>query len=229
RILKHCLPLYRDAYFKDAAREAMTQVETALKEKGIVEDKKHGQGLIDSLFTIGGKNKNIKLRVPFSEALQDEAKALFKGAFAYYRNYCAHDGSKIDKRSCLRILVLASELLDLIDASWLSYTDLGGIDGIIEAGIFSGSGELVTLLGKLDGRYAADPDGATFRDWLFDDGFLDEQLDSVIDLGLVRYIERDFIPSPEEYKALYPDIPSTIGGFELTDLGKEVIAKAKGS
>src|SRR2546423_10767147 len=37
RIAKNCLPQLQDGYFKDAAREAMVQVEMALREKGKVE------------------------------------------------------------------------------------------------------------------------------------------------------------------------------------------------
>ena len=87
----------------------------------MVKDGKFGKTLIDSLFTIGGKYKTVKLRVPLGDDLQEQAKSYFASVFAYYRNYLAHDGSRIDKNSALRILVLASELLDLIDASSLSY------------------------------------------------------------------------------------------------------------
>src|SRR6266478_1214832 len=50
RITKNCLPQLRDEYFKDAAREAMVQVEKALKEKGNGERRKFGANLIGHLF-----------------------------------------------------------------------------------------------------------------------------------------------------------------------------------
>src|SRR5258706_7161773 len=83
RIQKHCLPQYNNKHFKDAAREAMVQVELALKEKGLVDEKLFGQALIDSLFTLGTKYQNAKLHVPLGDQLQDKAKALFKSVFAY--------------------------------------------------------------------------------------------------------------------------------------------------
>ncbi|NEQ98120.1 MAG: hypothetical protein F6K30_15610 [Cyanothece sp. SIO2G6] len=85
RILKNCWQLYLDQHHKNAAREAIIQVELALKEKKIVKDKKFGRDLISNLFT--ANNKYVKLHVPLGEDLQDDAKALFKGTFAYYRNY----------------------------------------------------------------------------------------------------------------------------------------------
>jgi Protein of unknown function (Hypoth_ymh) len=60
RIQKHCLKLWQDEHYKHAAREAVVQVELALKEKGMVKDGKFGKTLIDSLFTIGGKHKTVK-------------------------------------------------------------------------------------------------------------------------------------------------------------------------
>jgi hypothetical protein len=223
RMQKHCLPQHKDKHFKDAAREAMVQIELALKEKGLVDDKLFGQQLIDSLFTLGGKNQNAKLCVPFGEQLQDQAKALFKGVFAYYRNYLAHDGSKINETQASRILILASELLDLIDASSLSFADVGGIEGLVKVGPFADKEALGKLLGILDDLYLPDPDGAKFRDIAFNEGFIDIQFDAVFDLDLVIYEEFDHTPSLEEILALGLDnVPNMFGHTQLTSLGKKV-------
>ena len=93
RIDKHCETLFDDGHYKHVASEAMIQVELALKEQS-GEKKKFGVNLTKSLFGVG---RGIKLRVPFGEELQEKAELLFCGAFSYYRNYAAHDGSKIDK------------------------------------------------------------------------------------------------------------------------------------
>jgi len=53
--------------------------------------------------------------------MQLEAEKLFIAAFSYYRNYAVHDGLKIDKVVCLRVMTLARELLDLIGASTMSF------------------------------------------------------------------------------------------------------------
>jgi hypothetical protein len=115
----------------------MILVEQALKEKGLTKEnyKKYGQTLITSLFRTGGKERSVKLRIPLGEDLQAQAEAFFQGVFSYYRNYTAHDGSRVDKRISLRIMIIASELLDLIDASALSFSDIGGVDGLIARGI----------------------------------------------------------------------------------------------
>ncbi len=71
----------------------MVHVEMALKEKGKVEDIQFGAKLIGDLFA--GKS-GVRLRVPLGEELQVQAEQYFKGVFSYYRNYAAHDGSRID-------------------------------------------------------------------------------------------------------------------------------------
>jgi hypothetical protein len=131
------LSLWKDGYYKHAAFESMTQVEQALKEKGLVTNKSkvYGHTLISNLLGLNGKS--VKLRIQLGDDLQSQAEEFFKGVFGYYRNYVAHDGSKIDKTIGLRVMIIASELLDMIDASYLSFADLGGIDGLIKIGEFS--------------------------------------------------------------------------------------------
>jgi uncharacterized protein (TIGR02391 family) len=224
RIVKHCMSLYVDGHYKHAALEAMIQVEKALKEKaGEGGDiKGYGVRLVTNLL---GKGKGIKLRVPLGEDLQKQAKALFEGAFVYYRNYAAHDGAKIDQRICLRIMVLASELLDLIGASSLSFADVGGIEGLVKAGAFRDKETLLSLLEFLDGHYLPGEDGPGFYEDLYERGFYDSQLDAVIELDLVQYQVEDYVPST--YELLYDSYPDTMGWFELTDLGKKAVKGAR--
>ena len=162
RIQEHCLPLWRDGYFKHAAHEAMILVEQALKEKGLKKEsyKKYGQTLITSLFQISGKENSVKLRVPPGEDLQTQAEAFSQGVFSYYRNYTAHDGSKIDNLTSLRIMIIASELLDLIDASALSFSDIGGVNGLLAKGVFQNKEQLLSILTSLSGYFPnGDVDG----------------------------------------------------------------------
>ena len=100
----------------------MTQVESALKEKSGM-DNKFGVNLCANLF---GPGKGIKLRVPFGETPKRQRKDYYRG-FRLLPNHAAHNGSNIDQRVCLRVMVLASELLDLIGASDLSFEDVGGV------------------------------------------------------------------------------------------------------
>jgi uncharacterized protein (TIGR02391 family) len=210
------MSLYKDGHFSHAAFESMKQVELALKEKSGTDEKLFGTRLVDTLL---GSGKSIKLTIPLGDELQEQAKSLFKGAFSYYRNYAAHDGSKIDKVICIRIMVLASELLDLIAASSISFTEIGGVEGLIKNGIFAEESQITCLLSLLLSEYCPDD---TF-DGLFEDlamkGYTDKQYQSVFDLGLIVYKEYNCDGANE-----FPYIEK-IGRFELTPIGQQVLNK----
>jgi uncharacterized protein (TIGR02391 family) len=221
RVLKHCKQLYIDGHYKYAALEAMTQVELALKEKSGVKDK-FGVYLVTNLF---GDGKGIKLRVPFGEEMQKQAETLFKGAFNYYRNYCAHDGNKVDGQTCLRVMVLASELLDLIGASRLSFADVGGIDRLINAGTFPSKDSIISLLHLLDGYTLPDDESDCLDDDLLERGFTFTHVNALIEVGLVEYVSQEYIV-PIELLAERDTLPNTIGWFQLAELGNQIASKA---
>lgn len=222
RIAKHCKQVYLDGHYKHAAHEAMIQVELALKERSGV--KKFGVRLVSSLF---GEGKGIKLRVPFSDELQRQASLLFEGAFSYYRNYTAHDGSKIDDRTCLRVMILASELLDLIGASDLSFADVGGVQGLIKERVFPDARTLHKLLRLLGGKVLPDDD----IDWIEEDlwrmGCTYTHVQAAIDTGLVEYTSVDYVPTMDELVYMEGSLPDTMGSFELTELGESVLAQGE--
>lgn len=231
RIQKYCLPVWQDGHFKHAAHQAMILVEQALKEKGLTKEKhkKFGQALVTNLFRIGGKENSVKLRVPLGEELQAQAEEFFRGVFSYYRNYTAHDGSKIDNRISLRIMIIASELLELIDASALSFADIGGVNGLLAKGVFQNKGQLLNLLTSLSGYFPeGDIDG--LRERLFEKyGALEHHLEAVLDLDLVRYYEEDYFPDEEEMRSVWinDSPPQTLGHFELTELGEQFVSELK--
>ncbi len=179
--------------------------------------------LTKSLF---GADRGIKLRVPFGEELQEQAGSLFRGAFSYYRNYTAHDGSKIDNDAAARIMIVASELLELIGASLLSYKDIGGMKGLIKSGIFKREESVRNLLKLLNGYPIEDDVVDGFYEGLYENGFTDRQMYSVIDLGLVEYITKKYIPTTEELKHSH-FIPDELSCFDLTNLGKKLIESKK--
>src|SRR6266567_1533688 len=183
RVLRHCASLVNDGHYKHAALEAMTQVELALKEKSGVESK-FGVNLCADLF---GRGKGIKLRVPFGADSQKAAERLFTGAFAYYRNHAAHNGSHIDQRVCLRVMVLASELLDLIGASDLSFEDVGGVAGLIKTKVFQSKEHLHQLLSLLDNYTIPDDTVDGYFEDLALNGFSEAQVQAVIEVGLIEY------------------------------------------
>jgi len=219
RIIDNCLLLFENGHYKQAALEAMIQVELALKEKSGV-NKLFGIRLISYLF--GSKSKGIKLVVPFGEDLQDKAEKWFCGAFSYYRNYLAHDGRKVDKILSTRILIIASDLLDLIGASEKSFEKVGGIEGLIKNNIFKNKKSIKEILNILDGYVIPDHVCDGFYEELDQKGFGEEEVIALIEVGLVEYKSKEYIPNLGE-----PDdfIIDEIGWFELTPLGKKVLSK----
>ena len=222
RIHKNCFQLHNDGHFKHAAREAMVQVELALKERGKVEDIQFGATLIGNLFA--GK-QGVKLRVPLGDKLQKQAEQYFKGVFAYYRNYIVHDGSNVDERIAVRVLIIASELLELIDASTLTLTDSGGIDGLVKVGGFDSPERLSKLLTLLDGYHMP----KLTYDGLFEElasvGFGDSALEAAIELNLVEMHSAEY-ESPHCTDDLYQDI-GLLEWFQLTELGRKALEAAK--
>jgi len=200
----------------------MKQVERALKEKAGIGEKLFGARLVKQLF---GSGKGIKLTIPLGDELQKHAKKLFAGAFLYYRNYAAHDGSKIDETICIRVMVLASELLDLIGASSVSFAEIGGVKGLIERGIFDDESQISDLLSFLSSQVFP---GETFNgmfEELADRSFSDRQYQAVFDFGLVEY-------RSEWRNHSFPGEPADwdkFGWFELTLEGRKVLAQIRKS
>ena len=177
---------------------------------------KFGVNLCHSLF---GEKNGIKLHIPFGQEFQEKAEGLFCGAFSYYRNYAVHDGTKINKFVSIRVLVIASELLDLIGASPLSFIDIGGVEGLVKEGVFTDAKELFALLRFLDGYTFPEESFDGFYEDLALKGFSDIQLQAVLDTGLVEYVVEPYIPSAFER---INDLPESLGCFHLTPMGKEI-------
>jgi len=218
RILKKCISLYENGFFPDAAFNAMKQVELAFKEKVGIEDEKHlfGSRLYEKYL---GSGKSIKLKVPLGDNLQKEAKEVFKSVSSYYRNYLAHkDGNKVGKISCMRILIVASELLDLINTSSISYTEIGGIEGLIKQGIFDNKLQLSNLLSFLSSQVFPHEDFSGIFEDLIREEYTKTQYEAVFDLGLIEYHSaiRDHSHPGE------PEDWDDFGWIELTPQGQKV-------
>jgi hypothetical protein len=125
-------------------------------------------------------------------------------------------------------MILASELLDMIDASSLSFADLGGVDGLVEAGAFESKEQILRLLNLLEGYHLLDGAVDGLQEKLWEMGMFRFQLDAVLELDLVRYHETECVPSPDELMYAWNfSPPDTIGWFDLTDLGVKFIEEIK--
>ncbi|MFA6013317.1 MAG: TIGR02391 family protein [Desulfobacteraceae bacterium] len=215
RIEKHCVSLFDGGFFKESAREALVQVEKAIKEKGKTGNTLYGVRLIKNLFE--GK-EGVLLRVPLGEDLQEYAKEYFKGVFSYYRNYVAHDGSLVDEKIALRILIVASELLELIELSELTLTDRGGIKELVRIGNFESEERLLTLLGILDNYHMPESTYDGLFEMLAMNGFKDSALEQAINLGLVE-MQHGQVEIPS--RGPYPEYEE-YEWFKLSETGKEI-------
>jgi len=213
------MPIFKDGHYKQAAHEAMIQVEQALREKGQYNKSIFGHRLIKFAF---GNKATINLEVPLGPDFQEQAKRYFESVFSYYRNFTAHESAKIDDIVCARILIIASELLDLISASSIPFKGIETIDSFVNSKLFKNREEFYQLLECIN--------GACFPDELFDGffedlaikGFSEKQYELMFDLGLVVYkITTLNIEEKNGEYTLY------IGLIELTPLGKNVISEYK--
>ena len=123
-------------------------------------------------------------------------------------------------------MIVSSELIELIGASLLSYKDIGGMKGLIKSGIFKSEESVRNLLKLLNGYTIEDDVVDGFFEDLYENGFTDGQMHSVIELGLVEYITEKYIPTMEEVKHSH-FIPDEVSCFDLTNLGKKLIESKK--
>ena len=224
RIQKSCEQIFNDGHYLEAAGKAMKQVELALKERsGIHKRNIFGVTLISHVF---GKGKGIKLRLPFGEEMQEETELYFRSVFKYYRNYTAHEEGKIDRSMSFRVLVIASELLDLIGASSISFAEIDGIRGLVKAGVFRDEDNVLNLLHFLDGYAFNILDGDGYFEDLAEKGYGEKEVQAVIETGLIEYSVNECL-LPEEVRYLEGSDYVEIASFALTPLGKEVLDNGK--
>ena len=220
RIIDICFPLFHHGHYQHAALESMKQVEMALREKGIAPKDRFGDKLVNWVL---GSGEHITLSLPLGNELQEKARTLFKGAFGYYRNYAAHDGTRIDKKISFRIMVLASELLDLISASNRSFEGIGGIDGIIKVGIFKNAQEFKDFLDFHLGQQLIEADYSDYEFEFEAKGFNEIQREAMYDFGFLLYDEQE--TAIDENAGIFES--TLVGEFELNDEGAKVWEELK--
>lgn len=217
-IMHHCLCLFENEHYSECALTAMKQVEMNLNKKVGIAGYKPAAKTITEMFSDG---KGVRLKVPFGEKEQENAKWLFYGAFKYYRNYSAHDGANITKANALRIMMIASELLDLLDVCYLNLDELGGLEEIRRILRVKDDAQLQELLTYLAGQWVPDDAFDGVFEGLYKRGFDDYQFEKVCELGLLYYESKPYEPVDENDILEW----SEIGFYRLSDLGKEVIER----
>lgn len=217
RIRLECMPIFNNGHYKHAALEAMTIVERSIKEKSGL-DIKSAVALCKCVFN---GEKGLQLVVPFGDDRQKYASELFQGAFAYYRNYAAHDGSNIDLKHCLRILILASELLDLLNASEIQYEPLRKL---VDTGVFPDEASVKNLLALVDGYSMPE----LVYDGLYEDlakrGFDNEQLQALFEIDLI-YLGARKVNIPMEFRIDW-ELGDEHECIELTIVGRAILEGA---
>ena len=146
------------------------------------------------------------------------AREFFEGAFAYYRNHAVHVGLGIDEGVCIRALIVASELLDLLQASEIHFSSLGELQALAKARGFSGVDSLRQLLNFLDGYVVVD----LCIDGLFEElakhGWGDEEYKFVFEVGLMEFESGPTSPEQQEDAGI-----QEIGEFRLTAQGARIV------
>lgn len=216
KIIHHCLLLFKNRHFTECAHTAMKQVEINLNKKGGVDGFKPAVKTIDKIFSSG---KGIRLKVPLGEKQKENAKLLFKGAFKYYRNYTAHNQERIDDKIAFRVMILASELLDLLDCCTLNLEELGGVDEIINIFQIQNSKKINQLLAFMNEQLILED----ISDGLFEDltsnGYSYEQYLKLFELDLVYCEEVPCQKTESDLDLKY------LTYFKLTEMGHELLQK----
>jgi uncharacterized protein (TIGR02391 family) len=213
RIIDNCLSLLNSNEYISAAREALVQVELAIKEKSGNPNGKFGINLVNEIFD--GKNA-ITIKAPLDN--NDDACKYFCGVFSYYRNYCAHDGRLINKNICIQILVIASNMLDIIHASSKSYVKVDGINGLIKNKVFYDAKHVIEYLHFLQDYLLIDDAIDGYFEQCAQYGYTNDQFQACVELGLIELENgeiNDNILGVEELL--------TVEQIKLTKLGFEIL------
>ncbi len=221
KIEHHCLKLFENGHYTECAHTAMKQVEVVINQKCGIDDFSPAGRTIDRIFSSG---RGIRLRIPFGDKQAENAKILFKGAFKYYRNYTAHQQENITKQISLRVMCIASELLDFLGACYLNLEELGGLEEIKNVLDIQDNQKLKELLCLMDNYWFPEDICDGFFEDLANGGFSDEQYHKLFELDLV-YCEE--IPCENPPHDIDPDPPLYLTYFRLTDIGKQLLKEIR--
>lgn len=120
RIYKTSADLYKDGHFASAADAAVKEVESRLRKK--FEELKSGEAvpskvgdIIGALFSENGAFKFCDTSTTSGKDYRRGINSLFLGIMAAYRNPSAHANLELEKREALEQIMLASQLMYILD------------------------------------------------------------------------------------------------------------------
>jgi hypothetical protein len=160
--------------------------------------------------------------VLLGQEYQAVAKKYFDSVFEYYRNYVAHDGSRIGEKEALRCLIVSTELLEMIAASERSLAREGGVEVLIESGLFMSYHQLESALLLLLNYQTTDDAFDNLFEGIAKMGVTNEAYEALFDFGLVECVTTSTAPDVQLEWGVY-----TIIETHLIDLGKKVLSQAK--
>lgn len=120
RITNISYELYRDGHYASAAEKAVKEVETRLREKfaelkpGVPVPAKVGD-IIGALISENGAFKFCDTSTTSGKDYRRGIQLLFEGSMAAYRNPSAHSNLRYDKREAMEQIMLASQLMFVLD------------------------------------------------------------------------------------------------------------------
>lgn len=113
-IIKKCFPLLESGEFDSAVLQAFKLIEINIRKKTKVKSEEIGIKLIRKAFDPkSGTLTNYELPIAEREAFAN----YIAGAFGYYKNPCSHRDIEINFISAFDRIVVASDLLKIIDES----------------------------------------------------------------------------------------------------------------
>ncbi len=120
RVAKVSYELYKDGHYASAAEKAVKEVETRLREKftelkpGMTVPTKIGD-VMGALISENGVFKFCDTSTTSGKDYRRGIQALFEGTMAAYRNPSAHANLQYDKREAMEQIMLASQLMFVLD------------------------------------------------------------------------------------------------------------------
>jgi len=158
------------------------QIENTIKQKLPFIKYLYGKSLIDCTF----KPEKYKLKIPFGDTLQKAAYKYFDSVREYYRNTTTHELIHFDYKNCVRVLIIASELLDIIEASVMPFKGLETVDDLVKKRTFKDRINFFEVLNWLEGQYFVDEVYDGFFEEKANKGITDEQYETMFEFGLLE-------------------------------------------